>query len=112
VAVAAKRDPSIDSLVIDGKTGYTFDAGSCAEVLYDALTSDNAKITKNALQSIQGFSSEAFARAVEATYAEAIENKPKKWHKVKLPRVITSMASFVVDLRKPSLKGLKFRKKD
>lgn len=109
VAVAARRDPSIEGVVINGKTGYTFEnEADCAETLYTALTSDNSVMKETAWLNIQNMSAVNFARAVEAVYTEALENKPRKWYKFKIPKIFTKAASFVFDLRKSEFKDSKF----
>jgi len=109
VPVAARYDPSIEQIITDGKTGYTFEEENCADVLYKALTSDNTKLVENAWHNIQIFSAENFAREIESVYTEAIETKPRKWYKIRMPRIFTKMAAFVVDLKKPELIELKFQ---
>jgi 1,2-diacylglycerol 3-alpha-glucosyltransferase len=108
--VAVIKDPSTESVVKNKQTGYTFEIETCADVLYTALTSDNTAIVKNARQGIGEFSAATFALKIEETYNEAALNKPQKWYKVKMPRVFTKAASFVVDARKSALSGLRFPK--
>jgi 1,2-diacylglycerol 3-alpha-glucosyltransferase len=101
VPVAVRYDKSVDEIVIEGKTGYFFnDESDCGYVLYKALTSDNSALVENAWQNIQKFSSENFAREIEAVYNEAIESKPKRTLKIKPPKLIAKMSRFVLDLRK------------
>ncbi|MDR1688079.1 MAG: glycosyltransferase [Clostridiales bacterium] len=108
VAVAVRYDKSVDEIVIEGQTGYFFnDESDCGYVLYKALTSDNSEIIENAWQNIQKFSSESFAREIEAVYNEAIESKPKRTFKIKPPKIIAKMSRFVLDLRKNQFKGSK-----
>ncbi|MDR3091318.1 MAG: glycosyltransferase [Clostridiales bacterium] len=110
-AVAAKSDPSIDGVVIDGVTGYTFKKDNeCAEVLYKALTAsaeETERIKKNALKRIESLSLENFANSVLEVYGEAEEINRNRKSRLYLRKLFVRNR-FVVNLS-PKLKKIRFK---
>jgi len=82
--VVAKKDRSIDGVVENGKTGFTFEEdGELPDLLYYILShkADMKKITDDAFENIQALSAEQFAKNIEALYEEVIDdykNRPQK----------------------------------
>jgi len=90
--IVAKKDESIEGVIIDGKTGIVFEKDEeLSHKLYDLL-SDKQKmkeIADNALEYVESLSAEAFGDKVEALYNDIV-NYPQKFgfdteHKRRLP---------------------------
>ena len=90
--VVAKSDRSVEGVLIDGETGYSFtNDDEAAEVMFRALTDveGREKITEAAFKHIEFLSSNHFAESVEKIYFKAIElpkvskENNKKKHKNK-----------------------------
>jgi 1,2-diacylglycerol 3-alpha-glucosyltransferase len=89
VAVVAKKDRSVEKVVIDGETGYYFDHNEeVADVLYKALTAPdkNQALRERALKNIAHLSSEVFGKSVEELYYDVLKNAPTKKAR-KLPKI-------------------------
>ena len=81
VLVVAKKDRSIEGIVINGETGYYFeDDNELPAILQKSLTNvDKSKqMVSNALNNIAHLSSETFAKNVEALYKEVLEKNESK----------------------------------
>jgi len=81
VLVVAKKDRSIEGVVIDGETGYYFENDSeLPAILQKALTEVDTRkeIVSKALENIAHLSSEAFAKNVEALYNETLAKREKR----------------------------------
>ena len=73
--VVAKLDKSVEDVLTDGETGYTFaDDDQAAAVMHRALTDPEgrAKVAETALASIGRFSSSRFAESLEDVYIRAL----------------------------------------
>lgn len=78
VPVVAKKDRSIESVIIEGKTGYYFEKDEeAADVLYRVLTAPdkNKRIIDTAYESIQYLSGENFGKNVEQLYLDVLEKR-------------------------------------
>jgi len=93
VAVVAKRDMSIEGVIVDGVTGYLFEsdddaAASIIKALADA--EGRRDITQNALESISPLSSRRFGKNLEALYEDVIEKykeRGSRFPKLKFPKI-------------------------
>ena len=81
VLVVAKKDRSVEGIVIDGETGYYFEEDSeLPAILHKALAlpEKREEMVSNALKNIAHLSSETFAKNVEALYIETLEKNKSK----------------------------------
>lgn len=95
VPVIAKKDDSVEGLIIDGKTGYYFERDEqIADVIYNALSNEQqrADIAETAFESIFHLSSVKFAEDVESLYHELLRAYPKRTNKRRLTVVKTNRA--------------------
>jgi len=79
VLVCAKKDKSIEGVVIDEQTGYCFsEEEELPDVLYRALTNTakRTEIIETAFAHIRHMSSRNFAKSVEALYSELLSAFP------------------------------------
>jgi 1,2-diacylglycerol 3-alpha-glucosyltransferase len=82
--VIAKKDQSIDGVVIHGETGLVFENNEdLPGLMYEALThkEEMTDLTERAFENIQRLSAEQFAKNLEAVYAEVIEDNKVRPHK-------------------------------
>lgn len=89
VLVVAKNDPSIEELIINGVTGYTYEKDEeLPELLFKVLTDrgNNIDIINAAYESIQYLSSAQYARNMEALYKEVIHEYQTHKQDKKRPR--------------------------
>jgi 1,2-diacylglycerol 3-alpha-glucosyltransferase len=76
VAVVAKRDQSVEDILIDGETGFYFDgADDAPDVILRALSDKNRlkDISERAYQAIARLSSSEFGANVEALYIQTLQ---------------------------------------
>lgn len=70
IPVVARRDPCLDGVLIQGKNGYGFEDRKTFEAGIDNIlyNKENIDYKKNALESVEQFSTEKFAARVENIY--------------------------------------------
>jgi len=89
VCVVAKKDRSVENVIINDKTGYYFEKdGELPFVLLNALSSvkEREKITEQAYNHISYLSSESFGKSVEALYMNVLSGQGprRKFKKITL----------------------------
>ena len=80
IPVVAKKDPSIEGIVIDGKTGVLFEKDEeLSQKLYEILTDTEKQsiYSKNSMETIETLSAESFAAHAEALYQDVLANPVK-----------------------------------
>ncbi|WP_088809694.1 MULTISPECIES: glycosyltransferase family 4 protein [Listeria] len=84
--VVAKKDESIEDILVDKKTGFLFETDDeLSETLIMALQNEELarELAKNALKQVDNYSADHFGERIEATYAEiydiyySVENKKR-----------------------------------
>ncbi len=79
--VIAKQDPSIENIIENGETGFTFESGEeLPAIVYEVLANPNrtATIVNHAYENIASLSSKQFALNVEALYEDVIAHYTKR----------------------------------
>lgn len=81
IPVIAKKDPSFESVIIDGQTGFYFEQDDQLPTVLAKLLNDAALrrlIAKQAFANIEHLSSKHFAKQIEALYYEVLNNQNQK----------------------------------
>ncbi len=76
VPVVAKRDKSVEGIIVDGETGFTFEKDSDLPGLFYRVLTDkklSKEIKENGYNAIADLSSKTFAERLEALYKEVLD---------------------------------------